>query len=106
MKSKLNKVLFWASFIPYLLLVMNSFVSAINGTSVGFFGDNTMYYGAEAYSIAFVFTFLLLWFVFVAFLICQIIILLIEKIKKKSKIKLYVIGMIIIYAIGDIMLIL
>jgi len=65
-----------------------------------------MYYGAEAYSIAFVFTFLLLWFVFVACLICQIIILLIEKIKKKSKIKLYVIGMIIIYAIGDIMLIL
>ena len=106
MKSKLNKVLFWASFIPYLLLVINSFVSAINGTSVGFFGDNTMYYGAKAYSIAFVFTFLLLWFVFVACLICQIIILLIEKIKKKSKIKLYVIGMIIIYAIGDIMLIL
>jgi len=65
-----------------------------------------MYYGAEAYSIAFVFTFLLLWFVFVACLICQIIILLIEKIKKKAKIKLYVIGMIIIYAIGDIMLIL
>jgi hypothetical protein len=65
-----------------------------------------MYYGAEAYSIAFVFTFLLLWFVFVACLICQIIILLIEKIKKKSEIKLYVIGMIIIYAIGDIMLIL
>lgn len=105
MKSKLSNILFWCSFIPYILLVIFSFVNSINGVSAGFFGDQTLVYGAEGYAISFVFTFFVLWYVFIACLLCQIIILLIEKLKKKSKIKLYVIGMIIIYIIGDIHLI-
>ena len=105
MKSKLSNILFWCSFIPYILLVIFSFVNSINGVSTGFFGDLTLVYGAEGYAISFVFTFFVLWYVFIACLLCQIVILLIEKLKKKSKIKLYVIGMIIIYIIGDIHLI-
>lgn len=102
MQSKISKILFGVSFIPYLWLVIGSIVNAINGVSTGFFGDQTPSYGAEGYAISFVFTFFVLWYVFIACLLCQIIILLIEKIKKKSKIKLYVIGMIIIYIIGVI----
>lgn len=105
MKSKLSNILFWCSFIPYILLVIFSFVNSINGVSAGFFSDQTLVYGAEGYAISFVFTFFVLWYVFIACLLCQIVILLIEKLKKKSKIKLYVIGMIIIYIIGDIHLI-
>lgn len=105
MKSKFNKILFWCSFIPYILLVVFSFVNSISGVSVGFFGDDTLNYGQEGYSISFIFTFFQLWYIFIACLICQIVILLIEKLKRKSKVKLYVIGMIIIYIIGDIHLI-
>lgn len=105
MKNKLNKILFWITFIPYLLLVINSLINAINGISVGFYGDDTLYYGSEGYSISFVFAFLEFWYILVACLICQIIILLIEKIKKKSKIKPYMLGMLIIYVLGSVLLI-
>lgn len=44
MKSKISKILFGVSFIPYLWLVIGSIVNAINGVSTGFFGDQTPNY--------------------------------------------------------------
>ena len=102
MKNKSNKILFWTLFIPYVLLVADSLKSAVNGISV--FSDQPLHYGTEAYFDCFIFTFFRLWYIFVACLICQIIILLIEKFKNKTKIKLYVLGMFIIYVLGDVLL--
>ena len=100
MKNKSNKILFWSLFIPYVLLVANSLKSAVNGISV----FSELHYGIEAYFDCFIFTFFIFWYIFVACLICQIIILLIEKFKNKTKIKLYVLGMFIIYVLGDVLL--
>lgn len=105
MKNKFSAIIFWISFVPYVLLVASSLRSAIVGVSYNFFGDQTLHYGPESYSYSFVFTFLMLWYIFAACLICQIIILLIEKFKNKTKIKLYVLGMLIIYVLGDVLLI-
>lgn len=102
MKNKFNAILFWISFVPYVLLVVNSLVSAINGISV--FSDQPLHYGTEAYFDCFVFTFFRLWYIFAACLICQIIILLIEKFRNKAKIKPYILGMCIIYLLGDVLL--
>jgi len=104
MKSKSSFSVFLVSFIPYIALVVYSFFASIEGVSVGFFGDQTLRYGADGYSIAFILMFLFLWYVFVACLIVQIVILLIEKIRHKTKIHKYVIGMISVYLIGDIYL--
>ena len=104
MKNKSNVILFWISFIPYVMLVVTSLTSIKNGVSLGLFGDQTLHYGLEAYSTTFIITFFRLWYIFVACLICQIIILLIEKCKNKTKIKLYVLGMFIIYVLGDVLL--
>ena len=104
MKNKSNVILFWISFIPYVMLVVTSLTSIKNGVSLGLFGDQTLHYGLEAYSTTFIITFFRLWYIFAACLICQIIILLIEKFKNKTKIKLYVLGMFIIYVLGDVLL--
>ena len=102
MKNKSNKILFWISFIPYVMLIVTSLTSIKNGVSLGLFGNQTLHYGLEAYSTTFIITFFRLWYIFVACLICQIIILLIEKFKNKTKIKLYVLRMFIIYVLGDV----
>ena len=104
MKNKSNVILFWISFIPYVMLIVTSLTSIKNGVSLGLFGDQTLHYGLEAYSTTFIITFFRLWYIFVACLFCQIIILLIEKCKNKTKIKLYVLGMFIIYVLGDVLL--
>jgi len=100
MKNKVNAIFFWISFIPYVLLVVYSLKSAVYGIS---FLDS-MLYGVEAYSTYFIFTFFRLWHRFTACLIYQIIVLLIEKFRCKAKIKPYILGMCIIYLLGNIIL--
>lgn len=102
MKNKFNIVFFWISFVPYVSLVVRSLINIKNGISYGLFGSETIYYGLEAYSSTFILTFFRLWYIFTACLICQGIILLIEKFRNKTKIKPYILGMFIIYLLGDI----
>ncbi len=104
MKNKSNIILFWISFIPYVRLVVTSLINIKNGVSLGLFGDQTLHYGLEAYSTTFIITFFRLWYIFAACLICQIIVLLIEKFKNKAKITPYVLGMLLIYVLGDVLL--
>ena len=98
MKNKINAILFWISFVPYVLLVAYSLKSMVCGTS--FFSDT--HYGMEAYSTTFIITFFRLWYVFTTCLIYQSIILLIEKFRNKTNIRPYLLVMLLIYLLGDI----
>lgn len=98
MKNKFNAILFWISFVPYVLLAAESLKNISYGTS--FFSE--AHYGLEAYSTTFIITFFRFWYIFTACLICQCIILLVEKFRNKTKIDPYILGMFIIYLLGDI----
>lgn len=100
-KRIIPKILYWLLFTPYILLTLASFSAAFTGTS---FMNGDKVYGGEAYAMLFILCFLFFWYVFVGCLLGQIVILIIEKVKHKTPLKPYLIGMLLIYFAGDIML--
>jgi len=56
MKNKFNAILFWISFVPYVLLAAESLKNISYGTS--FFSET--HYGLEAYSTTFIIIFQIL----------------------------------------------
>lgn len=88
---------FYVLFIPYILLVISGLIGAFNGVSPGFFGDQTLRYGAEAFQIIIVFRLVALWFFWGFCILTQIVLIILEKIKKKGAIKSWVISMLVVY---------
>ena len=94
-----RKKFFYTLFIPYILLVISGVIGAFCGVSPGFFGDQTLRYGAEAFEISIVFRLIGFWFIWLFCLIAQIVLLIMEKIKNKGAIKNWIISMVVVYII-------
>lgn len=94
-----TKTFFNALFIPYILLVISGVIGAFCGVSPGFFGDQTLRYGAEAFEIIIVFRLIGFWFIWVFCLIAQIVLLILEKRKNKGAIKNWIVNMMVVYII-------
>ena len=94
-----TKTFFYALFIPYILLVISGVIGAFCGVSPGFFGDQTLRYGAEAFEIIIIFRLIGFWFIWAFCLIAQIVLLILEKIKNKGAIKNWILSMMAVYII-------
>lgn len=92
-----TKVIFYLLFIPYVLLVMFGVINAFNGISVGFFGDQSLRYGTEAFLVTIIFILVGRWYIWGLCLLLQIASLVIEKIKNKGAIKVCIISMMVVY---------
>lgn len=77
--KNLTKLFFYVLFFPYISLLISGVISAFCGVSPGFFGDQTLRYGAEAFEIVVIFRLIGFWFIWAFCLIAQIVLLILEK---------------------------
>lgn len=86
-------------FIPYILIVLYGVISAFGGICIGFFCDQSLSYGTDAYLAVVIFTLLGRWYLPVPCLILQIVLLILEKVKNKGTIRYCIISMPVVYVI-------
>jgi len=92
-----TKIIFYLLFIPYIFLIIFGVISSFCGISIGFFGDQSLSYGPDAFAAVIIFSLMGNWYIFVFCLIIQIALLVREKIKNKGTIKRCVLSMMDVY---------
>lgn len=98
-----TKVFFYALFVPYLLLILFGVISSFSGICIGFFGDQSLDYGTDAFSAVFVFGLIGCWYLWLLCLIIQIVLLVKEKADNKGTVKKCVLHMILVYFVSPIL---
>lgn len=101
-----TKIMFYLLFIPYVLLVVFGVISAFAGISIGFFGDQSLSYGMEAFLAVIIFNLVGRWYIWVLCLIGQIALLVIEKIKNKGAVKVWIVNMVVVYIVFTLLVML
>ena len=93
------KTFFYLLFIPYILIILCGVLCAFCGICIGFFGDQSLSYGTEAYLAVVIFTLLGCWYIPIPCFILQIVLLILEKVKNKGAIRFCIMSMPVVYVI-------